>query len=111
MPRSKKTYFKSLWTQSFPWVEEVPGDKTSANCSWCHQGFSLSNMGKRALMSHGNSQTHLAIEKSRRTSCITQFFSTSKEQTGGQQKENGQLLQSTQQRDQSKFQEPSARGE
>ena len=43
---------------------EVPGDNKLARCKYCKKSFSLSNMGRQALVSHGTGQKHQNIIKS-----------------------------------------------
>lgn len=53
-----KCYFNSMWLIDFSWVKEVPNDKYSAYCSLCSKKINLSNMGRRALISHQKTNGH-----------------------------------------------------
>ena len=51
----KQTYFQADWllNDEFKvWLASMPEDNTKARCKLCKKSFSLSNMGKAALISH-----------------------------------------------------------
>ena len=41
------------------WVAKVPNDSLSARCKFCKKSFTLSNMGRQALVSHASGKKHL----------------------------------------------------
>lgn len=43
------------------WLHEDSGNKYFGYCRFCKKSFSLSNMGKQALISHNNSKKHYQI--------------------------------------------------
>ncbi|XP_023209542.1 uncharacterized protein LOC111612544 [Centruroides sculpturatus] len=74
----KQTRFNLQWLDPAihpefnSWLGTVKDDDTKAFCCICCKVFSLSNMGKRALVSHANSSSHVEIKrlKSEQTSLI-----------------------------------------
>lgn len=72
-----KSTFNPEWLEDEDfkdWVQEVVRDKYSARCIPCKHTFSLSNMGRQALVSHSKGKNHQQNVK--RTSYqITNFFS------------------------------------
>ena len=58
-PNTFKCRFKSEYTINFPWVKEDPNNTNNAQCTLCKSIFSLSNMGKQALVSHAKSKRHI----------------------------------------------------
>ena len=58
---SKKTFFQDCWLidPAFnSWLEKVNNDLTIFQCKFCKSRNSLSNMGKRAIISHMEGQKH-----------------------------------------------------
>ena len=56
---SKKTFFQDCWLidPAFnSWLEKVNNDLTIFQCKFCKSQNSLSNMGKRAVISHMEGQ-------------------------------------------------------
>ena len=54
------------------WVPKVPNDSLSAKCKFCKKTFTLSNMGRQALVSHAIGKKHLKNVHS-----ISTFFKSS----------------------------------
>ena len=70
--KKDQTFFLHDWLldpEFKMWLVEVPGDNKLARCKHCKKSFSLSNMGRQALVSHGTGQKHQNIVKS--TSVLT----------------------------------------
>jgi hypothetical protein len=68
-------YFQKNWTQTFTWVREDPKNSNNACCHSCNTTFSLSNMGRGALVSHENGSKHkniMALQKKQQP--ISQMF-------------------------------------
>ena len=70
--------FNSDWMDTslnpqFLWVRPVKDSSQKAMCSLCKKTFSLSNMGRQALISHMDSDKHKKYEKSNLTN-IDSFF-------------------------------------
>ncbi|XP_048513397.1 uncharacterized protein LOC125501448 isoform X1 [Athalia rosae] len=68
MGPTKNTKFNEEWLQEVDfsaWLKAVSGKPHSAQCTWCHTTFSLSNMGRRALSSHAESKKHRIIWNTR----------------------------------------------
>ncbi|KAJ8671436.1 hypothetical protein QAD02_002695 [Eretmocerus hayati] len=66
MPRSStytKCVFENDFIVDFPWTRPVESDRYSAKCVLCNKVFSLSNMGRQALVSHEKSAKHQNILK------------------------------------------------
>ena len=63
----KQTYIQADWllNDEFKiWLASMPEDNTKARCKLCKESFSLSNMGKAALISHQmKSKEHLTSMK------------------------------------------------
>ena len=61
---AKKTVFNKLWLdcnlnpQFVDWLGEVTNSPGQAYCKVCKVAFSLSNMGRQALVSHASSSKH-----------------------------------------------------
>lgn len=68
--KMRKTAFSIKWcdNEQYLWVKEVPTDKFSAYCSLCKTKFSLSNMGKTALISHMNGKKHRELINNKNSS-------------------------------------------
>uniref|UniRef100_A0A915IDS2 BED-type domain-containing protein n=1 Tax=Romanomermis culicivorax TaxID=13658 RepID=A0A915IDS2_ROMCU len=74
---AKKVAFQSSWINPdlhkkwAEWLRAVPNDKHSAYCKLCKKSFSLSNMGRQAIVSHSTLTKHLdEIKASSSTSNI-----------------------------------------
>ena len=71
----KMCYFQKNWTQTFTWVREDPKNSNNACCHPCNTTFSLSNMGRGALVSHENGTKHKNImEHQKKQQPISQLF-------------------------------------
>ena len=67
---SKKTFFQDCWLidPAFnSWLEKVNNDLRIFQCKFCKSQLSLSNMGKRTIISHTEGQKH---EKNLPSNCI-----------------------------------------
>jgi hypothetical protein len=72
--RKKKLFFKRTGPKS-SWVREEPKNSNNACCHPCNTTFSLSNMGRGALVSHENNTKHKnVIELQRKSSSSLKFF-------------------------------------
>ena len=70
---SKKTFFNPLWESEFKWICRRKSTEISVFCKQCSKNIQLSNMGKRALVSH----QHSAIHKKTTNSSILSFLKSS----------------------------------
>ena len=62
MAATKRTVFNTDWLKHGDWshwLSRCVGDIHSARCSVCFRTFSLSNMGKQAVVSHATSANHV----------------------------------------------------
>ena len=60
MSKQDQRYFSSDWLEDpefKDWIVKV-SDITQARCKTCMKTFSLSNMGRQALVSHASGQLH-----------------------------------------------------
>ena len=51
-------HFRNEYKSDFPWVESVLNDPKIVKCQLCNGTFSLSNMGRLALISQSKSKKH-----------------------------------------------------
>ena len=83
---AKRCSFDRSWLthpQFTGWLVAVYSDPYSAYCNVCCRQFSLSNMGKQAILSHRNSKKHLLGFKARATPSITQMLKTEQDSAMG----------------------------
>ncbi|XP_067143074.1 uncharacterized protein [Centruroides vittatus] len=89
----KQTRFNLQWLDPAihpefnSWLGTVKDDDTKAFCRICCKVFSLSNMGKCALISHANSSSHVEIKrsKSEQTSLVRFLTPTNSNSSNSQQ--------------------------
>ena len=77
---SRKCFFKKDWLDSslnpswVSWLRENP-DRNKATCVLCNVAFSLSNMGRQAVVSHGNGSIHKKrLEETKKLRSVTSLF-------------------------------------
>ena len=61
--KNNQTYFSSDWLTDpnfVQWLVSVP-ENSKSKCRLCKKTFSLSNMGRQALMSHTSGQKHIKV--------------------------------------------------
>lgn len=81
MAPQKKTLFNSAWLQDenfSSWLKKDNNNTNAAYCKFCMKSFSLSNMGRQALLSHASGNKHKSKENYRNTT-ITLNVSAGKE--------------------------------
>lgn len=77
---SKHASFQGDWlTDSLfsSWLERVPNNTNSAKCKLCYKTFSLSNMGRRAVISHMQSKKHASSSNASSQSSSMKMFLSS----------------------------------
>lgn len=62
---AKKCYFNKVWldprvnSEFVDWLDEYPDDTTAAYCKICCKKINLSNMGRKAVVSHSKGPKHI----------------------------------------------------
>lgn len=62
------------YSKEFPWSEADPENKTNAKCKLCDKTFTLSNMGRTALVSHAAGKKHKKKIVKKQTTLTSNFF-------------------------------------
>lgn len=65
------------YSKEFPWSEADPENKTNAKCKLCDKTFTLSNMGRTALVSHAAGKKHKKKIVKKQTTLTSNFFTQS----------------------------------
>lgn len=74
----KKTIFNNLWLEEEefkPWLRKDNSDINCGYCVFCKKCFSLSNMGRKALISHSVSIKHCKTASAKKLSYDMKLFS------------------------------------
>lgn len=79
---AKDTNFRDIWLSPTEnpnwssWLQKVEKNLHQAKCSICLKVIELSNMGKRAIISHEKSRTHIEALSARKTSSLKSFLTS-----------------------------------